>query len=140
MESRRTYLESTRSPAGVDKEPIRSPQGLWKKTTWFIVDSYHHINNHPTTDYICCKWCNPAPLIGSAPNLVIVENDVNENPHYKCAFNSQACEQLNIWLGWFQLVGVGHCFAWQVTRPPRVVTIYLCRPLLHMSEQNISST
>jgi len=96
------HKESTRSPAGVDKESIRSPQGLWKKTTWFIVDSYHYINNHPTTDYICCKWCNPAPLIGSAPNLVIVENDVNGNPHYKCAFNSQACEQLNIWLGWFQ--------------------------------------
>src|SRR6266436_1127366 len=60
------HKESTRSPAGVDKESIRSPQGLWKKTTWFIVDSHHYINNHPTTDYICCKWCNPAPLIGSA--------------------------------------------------------------------------
>jgi hypothetical protein len=31
-----------------------------------------------------------------------MENDVNGNPHYKCAFNSQAFEQLNIWLGWFQ--------------------------------------
>jgi hypothetical protein len=33
---------------------------------------------------------------------VIVENDVNGNPHYKRAFNSQACEQLNAWLGGFQ--------------------------------------
>src|SRR5712675_2075855 len=33
-----------------------------------------------------------------------------------------------------RLVGVGHCFTWQVTRPPRLVTSYLCRPLLHMSE------
>jgi hypothetical protein len=32
------------------------------------------------------------------------------------------------------LVGVGHCFAWQVTRPPRLITSYLCRLLLHMSE------
>lgn len=73
----------------------------WKDTTRFIVDSYHYIN-HRTTDYLCRKWCNPAPLNGSAPNLVIVENDVNGNPHYTCAFNSQAYEQLNAWLEMFQ--------------------------------------
>jgi hypothetical protein len=73
----------------------------WNQTTWFIVNSYHYINHH-TTDYLHCKWCNPAPLNGSAPNLVIVENDVDGNPHYKHAFNSQACEQLNAWLGGFQ--------------------------------------
>ncbi|KAF8995322.1 hypothetical protein BDQ17DRAFT_1392272 [Cyathus striatus] len=54
------------------------------------------------TDYICHKWCNPAPLNGSAPNLVVVEHDVNGVPHYKCAFNTQACEQLNAWIGGFQ--------------------------------------
>ncbi|KAF8987411.1 hypothetical protein BDQ17DRAFT_1393532 [Cyathus striatus] len=54
------------------------------------------------TDYICCKWCNPAPLNGSAPNLVVVEHDVNGVPHYKRAFNTQACEQLNAWIGGFQ--------------------------------------
>ncbi|TFK38982.1 hypothetical protein BDQ12DRAFT_698368 [Crucibulum laeve] len=47
-------------------------------------------------------WCNPAPLNGSAPNLVIVENDKQGNPHYKQAFNTQACEQLNAWIGGFQ--------------------------------------
>jgi hypothetical protein len=46
--------------------------------------------------------CNPAPVNGSALNLVIVENNGNGNPHYKCVFNSQACEQFNTWLGWFQ--------------------------------------
>ncbi|TFK31046.1 hypothetical protein BDQ12DRAFT_701665 [Crucibulum laeve] len=56
---------------------------VWGQTTRFIVDSYHYIN-HCTTDYICRKWCNPAPLNGSAPNLVI------------------ACEQLNAWIGGFQ--------------------------------------
>jgi len=61
---------------------------IWKQTSWFIVDSYHYIN-HRTSDYLCRKWCNPAPLNGSAPNLVIVENDANGNPHYKCAFNTQ---------------------------------------------------
>jgi len=45
-----------------------------KKTTHFIVDSYHYIN-HQTDDYLCRKWCNPAPLNGSAPNLVIAATD-----------------------------------------------------------------
>src|ERR1700683_5197212 len=43
---------------------------VWKETTQFIVDSYHYIN-HRTNDYLCRKWCNPAPLNGSAPNLVV---------------------------------------------------------------------
>ncbi|TFK31084.1 hypothetical protein BDQ12DRAFT_701659 [Crucibulum laeve] len=65
---------------------------VWGQTTHFIVDSYHYIN-HCTADYICCKW---------SPNLVIVENDKQGNPHYKQAFNTQACEQLNAWIGGFQ--------------------------------------
>jgi hypothetical protein len=61
---------------------------MWKKTSRFIVDSYHYVN-HRTSDYLCRKWCNPAPLNGSAPNLVIVENDRQGQPHYKRAFNTQ---------------------------------------------------
>ena len=63
---------------------------VWKETTQFIVDSYHYIN-HRTNDYLCRKWCNPAPLNGSAPNLVVVEHDVRGNTHYKRAFNTQVC-------------------------------------------------
>ncbi|KAF8984862.1 hypothetical protein BDQ17DRAFT_1393809 [Cyathus striatus] len=63
-------------------------------TTRFIVDSYHYIN-HRVGDYLCHTYCNPSPLNGSAPNLVVVERDIN-------AFNTQACEQLNAWLGGFQ--------------------------------------
>ncbi|TFK32287.1 hypothetical protein BDQ12DRAFT_701230 [Crucibulum laeve] len=48
----------------------------WKKTTRFIVDTYHYMN-HQVSDAMCQKWCNPAPLDGSAPNLV--------------AFNTQVC-------------------------------------------------
>jgi len=55
---------------------------VWKKTTCFIVDAYHYIN-HQTTDYLCRKWCNPAPLDDSAPDLVIVEKDKNGNNYYK---------------------------------------------------------
>jgi hypothetical protein len=60
----------------------------WQHTTRFIVDSYHYIN-HRTSDYICRKWCNPAPLDGSAPNLVVVEKDNNGDNYYKRAFNTQ---------------------------------------------------
>jgi hypothetical protein len=61
----------------------------WKDTTQFIVDLYHYINHH-MTDYLCRKYCKPAPLNGSAPNLVTVEHDNFGIPHFKCAFNTQA--------------------------------------------------
>ena len=61
---------------------------VWKQTSRFIVDSYHYVN-HQTTDYLCHKWCNPAPLNGSAPNLVVVEHDRDGRQHYKRAFNTQ---------------------------------------------------
>lgn len=35
---------------------------------------------------------------------MVVEHDVQENPHYKQAFNTQACEQLNAWLRVFQYI------------------------------------
>lgn len=50
------------------------------------------------------KYCNPAPLNGSAPNLVIVAYDKQGRPYYKRAFNTQACEQLNAWLGGFESI------------------------------------
>jgi hypothetical protein len=76
---------------------------IWKQTTRFIVDTYHYIN-HRTTDYLCRKWCNPAPLNGSAPNLVIVDTDGQGQQYYKRAFNTQACEQLNSWLGGYESI------------------------------------
>jgi len=61
---------------------------IWKKTTRFIVDSYHYINHHKN-DYLCQVWCNPAPLNGSAPNLVISATDNTGRVFYKRAFNTQ---------------------------------------------------
>jgi hypothetical protein len=60
----------------------------WQKTTRFIVDSYHYIN-HRAKDILCRVWCNPAPLNGSAPNLVVIEKDKDGIPRYKRAFNTQ---------------------------------------------------
>ena len=74
--------------------------GNWKNTSRFIVDAYHYINHH-TTDYLCRKWCNPAPQDGSAPNLIVVSTDNRGQLYLKRAFNTQACEQLNAWLGGF---------------------------------------
>ncbi|KAF8982923.1 hypothetical protein BDQ17DRAFT_1394010 [Cyathus striatus] len=69
---------------------------IWKASTRFVVDSYHYIN-HRVSDYLSRTYCNPSPLNGSAPNLVVVERDIE-------AFNTQACEQLNAWLGGFQSI------------------------------------
>ena len=41
---------------------------------------------------------------GSAPNLVILDYDKHGQPYYKRAFNTQACEQLNAWLGGFESI------------------------------------
>lgn len=61
---------------------------VWQNTTRFIVDSYHYIN-HRTEDYLCHKWCNPAPLNGSAPNLIRVAQDKNGQDYFQRAFNTQ---------------------------------------------------
>jgi hypothetical protein len=75
----------------------------WLDTSRFVVDAYHYIN-HRATDELCRTWCNPAPLNGSAPNLVIAERDKEGQLYYKRAFNTQACEQLNAWLGGFEQI------------------------------------
>ncbi|KAF8221962.1 hypothetical protein L208DRAFT_1325081 [Tricholoma matsutake] len=53
---------------------------------------------------MCQKWCNPAPLNGCATNLVVVTHDNQDHPYHKCAFNTQACEQLNAWLGGYESI------------------------------------
>lgn len=60
----------------------------WKKTTRFIVDSYHYIN-HRATDHLCRTWCNPAPLNGQAPNLVHRHIDNQGRTQLSRAFNTQ---------------------------------------------------
>ena len=76
---------------------------MWKKTTRFIVDSYHYAN-HRATDELCRKYCNPAPTDGSAPNLVGQKVDKNGVIHDVREFNTQTCEQLNAWLGGFESI------------------------------------
>ena len=75
----------------------------WEKTSRFIVDSYHY-RNYSASDTLCCTWCNPAPTDGSAPNLVIPTVDKNGQACLKRAFNTQACEHLNAWLGGFEFI------------------------------------
>lgn len=75
----------------------------WKKTTRFIVDSYHY-TNHKAKDALCSKYCNPAPSDGSAPNLVQFVRDRNGVLQMQRAFNTQVCEQLNSWIGGFESI------------------------------------
>jgi hypothetical protein len=44
------------------------------------------------------------PQDGSAPNLVVVSKDNRGQSYLKRAFNTQACEQLNAWLGGFESI------------------------------------
>jgi len=74
----------------------------WKNTK-LIVDSYHY-SNHQVTDALCQRWCNPAPLDGSAPNLVVVDTDAQGRRYYKRACNTQTCEQSNAWLGGYEQI------------------------------------
>ncbi|KIJ92135.1 hypothetical protein K443DRAFT_114035 [Laccaria amethystina LaAM-08-1] len=75
----------------------------WFNTSRFLVDSYHY-TSHKATDELCRTWCNPAPTDGSAPNLVIPAKDKFGNDCFQRAFNTQACEQLNSWLGGFESI------------------------------------
>jgi hypothetical protein len=50
---------------------LQVEDGRNSRTQQFIVDLYHYIN-HCVTDNLCQKCCNPAPLNGSAPNLVTI--------------------------------------------------------------------
>ncbi|KAF8315570.1 hypothetical protein F5887DRAFT_907363 [Amanita rubescens] len=64
----------------------------------------YHYSNHRATDQLCREWCNPAPMNGSAPNLVIAGRTAEGELYYKRAFNTQACEQLNAWLGGYEQI------------------------------------
>jgi CxC5 like cysteine cluster associated with KDZ transposases/CxC6 like cysteine cluster associated with KDZ transposases len=75
----------------------------WSKTSRFIVDSYHY-TNHSAEDNLCRRYCNPTPRDGSDPNLVVKERDQYGHTYYRNAFNTQACEQLNAWLGGFESI------------------------------------
>jgi len=75
----------------------------WEDTTRFVVDSYHYIN-HKATDQLCRTYCNPGPADGSQPNLVVVGYNADNEPYLMRAFNTQACEQLNAWLGGFDSI------------------------------------
>jgi hypothetical protein len=63
----------------------------WKQTTRLIVDAFHY-TNHRVKDFLCRTYCNPAPLDGSAPNLVIEAEAKNGTKYLKRAFNTQASE------------------------------------------------
>jgi len=70
-ESRLNYIFIDKACRVLRTSIVNKSWDTWKTTSHFIVDSYHYIN-HQTSDYLCCKWCNPAPLNGSAPNLVVL--------------------------------------------------------------------
>jgi hypothetical protein len=79
----------------------QNPDDLWVKSTKFMVDAWHYIN-HRTTDLLCRTRCNPAPMDGSQPDLVLTEVDDDGVVHQTRAFNTETAEQLNSWLDGFE--------------------------------------
>ncbi|KAJ6595103.1 hypothetical protein DFH09DRAFT_1413020 [Mycena vulgaris] len=69
--------------------------------TKFTVDAWHYIG-HRATDILCRLWCNPAPLNGSQPDLILIQEDANGTRHQTRAFNTETAEQLNSWLNGFE--------------------------------------
>jgi len=65
--------------------------GSWLDTSRLIVDSYHY-TNHRVEDFMCHKYCNPAPLDGSAPNLVVEAETDTGVKYLKQAFNTQVSQ------------------------------------------------
>ncbi|KAJ7731729.1 hypothetical protein B0H16DRAFT_1257236, partial [Mycena metata] len=79
----------------------QNPNDPWLTATRFIVDAWHYIG-HRATDVLCRLWCNPAPLNGSQPDLILVEQDAIGVSHQTRAFNTETAEQLNSWLNGFE--------------------------------------
>jgi hypothetical protein len=69
----------------------------WLDSTRFIVDAWHYIG-HRATDALCRRWCNPAPMDGSQPDLIIGCTDASGRTHQTRAFNTETAEQLNSWI------------------------------------------
>jgi hypothetical protein len=106
----------------------------WKETTRLIVDAFHYCN-HRVKDFLCRIYCNPAPLDGSAPNLVIEAEADDGTKYLKRAFNTQACEQLNGWLGGFDSIlkrMTQTNFNWFL----HVMLFYYTRNVLNKQEEN----
>lgn len=77
---------------------IASP---WIQHVRLIVDAWHYIG-HRADDIVCRTRCNPAPVDGSQPDLVVEEVDGEGRVHKKRAFNTEVAEQLNAWFDRFK--------------------------------------
>jgi hypothetical protein len=80
----------------------QDPDSTWLQSTKFVVDAWHYIG-HRATNVLCRLWCNPAPMNGSQPDLVVKERDNNGQIHTTHAFNTETAEQLNLWLNGFEV-------------------------------------
>jgi len=103
IESRPDYICIDKACQVLHTAVTNGSWNQWKLSSRFIVDSYHYIN-HKATDDLCRLYCNPSPQDGSAPNLVGQKIDQYGTIHQFREFNTEACEQLNAWLGGFESI------------------------------------
>ncbi|KAJ7579446.1 hypothetical protein C8J56DRAFT_796160 [Mycena floridula] len=79
----------------------QEPNSPWVTATRLIVDAWHYIG-HQAIDVLCRTRCNPAPLDGSQPDLILAKKDDNGQVHTTRAFNTETAEQFNSWLTRFE--------------------------------------
>ncbi|KIJ34154.1 hypothetical protein M422DRAFT_182453, partial [Sphaerobolus stellatus SS14] len=69
--------------------------------TRLVVAAFHYVT-HRAADAVCHLWCNPSPMDGSQPDLLISQVNEAGEVILRCAYNSKAAEQLNSWLTSFE--------------------------------------
>ncbi|KAF8146196.1 hypothetical protein K438DRAFT_1910755 [Mycena galopus ATCC 62051] len=73
----------------------QDPNNPWLSTTKLIVDAWHYVG-HRATNILCHLWCNPAPVNGSQPDLILIEHDDNGLNSWLSGFKSQLREMADV--------------------------------------------
>ncbi|KAJ6614466.1 hypothetical protein B0H10DRAFT_2044853 [Mycena sp. CBHHK59/15] len=74
-----------------------SPQVLGiLNSIWADYPDLRPASLHMTMHILCRLWCNPAPVNGAQPDLVLVEEDENGEKHQTRAFNTEAADSLTL--------------------------------------------
>lgn len=68
---------------------------IWFHTTRFLVDTFHFQTHKEEAR--CQTFCNPSPMDGSQPDLVIPTQGNDGVIRLRRAFNTEAAEHLNSW-------------------------------------------
>jgi len=96
-DSRPTFITIDKACRVLATLQARGLADAWFRTTRFLVDTFH-FQTHKE-EVRCQTFCNPSPMDGSQPDLVIPIRGDDGTIHLQRAFNTEASEHLNSWFG-----------------------------------------